>query len=302
VFVFSMNGVYPAQLLYMAANTGEITKEVLEWLQGKITECFWDNPLLLQEAVKVWQCCGGQFESGVFLTRNQFDTSSLGLADPLCCGNLIVHMASSSIMNLKRIPCPPQAIVAVHNVETLIQKHASTVSFDKTSDAFLHAILRLRLDPHRLALCAKTEMPYEKISEQLTSDANEELGPIIDEPIANRVRRIKWADDAVDAELSMLAIHILVELLQIATPPVLVNSMMAFKHRDGCFAWCCLNDGEKELGFIRGDTFFLASGPRALANCLVTFLSFFCADDATFAACKDPSTAPDGLAKDLLLN
>lgn len=77
--------------------------------------------------------------------------------------------------------------------------------------------------------------------------------------------------------------------------------MMAFEKREGCFAWCSLNDEAEELGFIRGDTFFLATGPRALGNFLVTFLSFFCASDATFAACKDPSTAPDGLAKDILL-
>lgn len=64
-------------------------------------------------------------------------------------------------------------------------------------------------------------MPYQKISEQLTTDANEELGPIIDEPIENRVKRIDWESDTIDPELAMLAIHILVELLQIATPAVI---------------------------------------------------------------------------------
>jgi uncharacterized Fe-S radical SAM superfamily protein PflX len=63
-------------------------------------------------------------------------------------------------------------------------------------------------------------MPYEKISAQLTKDANEELGPIIDEPISQRVDRINWADEHIDPELAMLAIHILVELLQIPTPQV----------------------------------------------------------------------------------
>lgn len=63
-------------------------------------------------------------------------------------------------------------------------------------------------------------MPYQKISEQLTTDANEELGPIIDEPIENRVKRIDWDTDTIDPELTMLAIHILVELLQIPTPKV----------------------------------------------------------------------------------
>ena len=63
-------------------------------------------------------------------------------------------------------------------------------------------------------------MPYEKISQQLTTDANEELGPIIDEPILQRVKRINWSAEQVDPELSMLAIHILVEMLQIPTPMV----------------------------------------------------------------------------------
>ena len=78
----------------------------------------------------------------------------------------------------------------------------------------------MRLESHRLALCGSTEMPYQKISEQLTSDANEELGPIIDEPIENRVKRIDWDTETIDPELSMLAIHILVELLHIPTPRV----------------------------------------------------------------------------------
>lgn len=78
----------------------------------------------------------------------------------------------------------------------------------------------MRLEPHRLAICAKSEMPYEKISQQLTTDANEELGPIIDEPIPQRIKRIEWSDEELDPELSILAIHILVELLQIPTPPV----------------------------------------------------------------------------------
>jgi len=114
----------------------------------------------------------------------------------------------------------PRSICAIRDLYAFCPNWRAQVSFDKTSDAFLHAILRLRLEPRRLATCAKTEMPYEKISAQLTKDANEELGPIIDEPIAQRLDRINWADGHTDPELAMLAIHILVELLQIPTPPV----------------------------------------------------------------------------------
>jgi hypothetical protein len=226
----------PSRLLFLASHPNEADASVLEWLKHNIVSKFWDNPVLLREAVRVWRHCGGSFEDGVYLTRDQFEQASQSLASPLSCGKLIVHMASSTIMDIPRVPCPKQSFPSILNVENLVSRHASTVrtsvnlrdahltsfqvSFDKTSDAFLHAILRMRLEPHRLALCGSTEMPYQKISEQLTTDANEELGPIIDEPIENRVRRIDWDTEEIDPELSMLAIHIVVELLQIATPRV----------------------------------------------------------------------------------
>ena len=55
---------------------------------------------------------------------------------------------------------------------------------------------------------------------QLTTDANDELGPIIDEPIVQRLERIGWSSSEIDPELAMLATHALVELLQIKTPQV----------------------------------------------------------------------------------
>ena len=55
---------------------------------------------------------------------------------------------------------------------------------------------------------------------QLTTDANDELGPIIDEPIVQRIERIGWSSSEIDPELAMLATHALVELLQIKTPQV----------------------------------------------------------------------------------
>lgn len=59
--------------------------------------------------------------------------------------------------------------------------------------------------------------------------------------------------------------------------------------------------GPAELGFIHSGTFYVASGPRALPTFLAAFLSLCCPDDACSLACADPSTAPDGLVKQLLL-
>lgn len=123
-----MCSVYPSQLLYMATHEEEISLQTLEWLQLQITSSFWDNPELLLEAVRVWHLCGGQFGSGVFLTRTQFEECGENLKDPLMCGKMIVHLASTSIMGLKRVVCPAQPLGSVLNVEELIQKHAFTVS------------------------------------------------------------------------------------------------------------------------------------------------------------------------------
>lgn len=118
----------PSQLLFLASRPEEADESVLEWLKRQITCKFWDNPVLLREAVRVWHHCGGSFEDGVYLTRDQFEQASQSLASPLSCGKLIVHMASSSIMDIPRVPCPQQSFPAVLNVETLVSRHASTVS------------------------------------------------------------------------------------------------------------------------------------------------------------------------------
>lgn len=123
-----MCSVYPSQLLYMATHKTDVSKECVDWLQAKIISGFWENPVLLLEAVRVWHHCGGIFDAGVFLSREQFEACCENLKDALCCGTMIVHLSSTSIMNLKRVACPEQPISAVLNVEELIQKHASTVS------------------------------------------------------------------------------------------------------------------------------------------------------------------------------
>ena len=214
----SVPTVNAPQLLYMAANPGRVSVEALDHLHSAIVSAFWSNPVLLREAVRVWHHCGGHFGVGEYLTQQQYEEVTDGLADPLNCGRLIVHLSSRRVFDLPRVSCPKMPMPAILNIERLITAYAPTVSFDKTSDAFLHAILRIRLEPHRLALCADTEMPYEKISEQLTTDANDELGPIIDEPIVQRIERIDWDASVLDPELTMLAAHALVELLQIKTP------------------------------------------------------------------------------------
>lgn len=59
--------------------------------------------------------------------------------------------------------------------------------------------------------------------------------------------------------------------------------------------------GQHELGFIHEGSFYVAGGPRALSTFLVAFLALRCPGDPTFAACCNPSTAPDCFAKELLL-
>ncbi len=67
-----MSGVSPAQLLYMATHRDEVTAEALEWLRARIIAHFWDNPVLLIEAVKTWHACGGTYDAGMYLTHSQF--------------------------------------------------------------------------------------------------------------------------------------------------------------------------------------------------------------------------------------
>lgn len=122
-----MSAVSPAQLLYMATNRDKVSVDALEWLRTKIISHFWDNPVLLVEAVKTWHACGGAYEAGMYLTESQFNDCCSNLKDTLNCGDLIVHLASTSVMNLKRVPCPAQPLESVLNVEQLIQRHASTV-------------------------------------------------------------------------------------------------------------------------------------------------------------------------------
>jgi hypothetical protein len=125
-----MSAVSPAQLLYMATHRDHVTEEALEWLRNKIISHFWENPVLLIEAVKTWHVCGGPYEAGMYLAESQFEDCCTNLKDVLNCGDLIVHLSSPSVMNLKRVPCPNQPLQSVLNVEQLIQRHASTVTLN----------------------------------------------------------------------------------------------------------------------------------------------------------------------------
>lgn len=120
----------PSQLLFLASRPEEADDSVLKWIKKKITSKFWDNPVLLREAVRVWHHCGGSFGDGVYLTHEQFEDAAGSLASPLSCGKLIVHMASSYIIDIPRLLCPEQNIVSILNVEALVSKHASTVRFN----------------------------------------------------------------------------------------------------------------------------------------------------------------------------
>ena len=115
------------QLLYMACNPDGVTPEALDHLQLAIVSSFWSNPVMLREAVRVWHHCGGQFDAGEHLSADQFEEIVQALNDPLNCGRLIVHLSSTRVFELPRVPCPQMPLHTVLNIERLICAYAPTV-------------------------------------------------------------------------------------------------------------------------------------------------------------------------------
>ena len=94
-------------------------------------------------------------------------------------------------------------------------------------------------------------MPYEKLSKQLDEKgegtSNDVVGPIIDEPIPDRVRRLD-IKGKLNPELWILSVYMILELISVKSVPFLVNHMLAFEDKQCSWAYCSLVS--REFGFI----------------------------------------------------
>lgn len=95
-------------------------------------------------------------------------------------------------------------------------------------------------------------MPYDKLSRQLDEKgdgtSNDVVGPIIDEPIPDRLKRLDMKSE-LNPELWILAVYMILELISVKSVPFLVNHMLAFEQINCAWAYCSIS-GEREFGFI----------------------------------------------------
>jgi hypothetical protein len=245
-----MPTLLPEQLLYFAASS-PLPPQAKEKLVHELLSGMWENPKFLLEAIAVYSI-NAALNDGSYLTREEFDCCVSSPLDEECAGNLLVHLSTGKIDLIQRQVVEEAPKQFEYALQKLLIAYAESVTFDKTADQFLHAILRTRLDAHRLAITVQHEMPYEKLSRQLDlqgeGTSNDIVGPIIDEPIAQRIKRLDIRGK-LDPELWILSLYMIIELLSIESPLFLVNHMLAFEDNKSSWAYCNLS-GEAEFGFI----------------------------------------------------
>ena len=84
--------------------------------------------------------------------RSEFEECVENSQNPLCAGKLLVHLASERITAIPRKQVPKCCVQFEYRLGKLLLAYSESVTFDKTADQFLHAVLRTRLDVHRLAM------------------------------------------------------------------------------------------------------------------------------------------------------
>ena len=101
------------------------------------------------------------YNDGTYLTREEFEKCLEAPLQEYNAGNLLVHLSTKKIDLIQRKQVEKAPKEFEYRLQKLLIQYSDSVTFDKTADQFLHAVLRTRLDPHRLAMTVKHEMPYE---------------------------------------------------------------------------------------------------------------------------------------------
>ena len=162
-----------------------------------------------------------------------------------------------------------------HALKTMIQKYAPECTFKTNGDFSIHAELMLMRLPAWLSCSlVHNEMPYPLMVKAYPATVNNEVRPLLDKSLIDRVSQINWDDVPCNPSDLVVIYCLITEMLSSKKIKLLVN---ADGLRDLSLTWPLpymwkLNSGVVEMGVRDNGTFLRASLHKSVLEHVLTWL------------------------------